>query len=198
MFFVSVGFSDSRVGKLFDLARIILEPEFARPAHITLRGPYKNRKDISPSILGKDVGKIGIGRPGTFFAENQSTVFLAVEILGVSDFWYKPDFPNGTPHLSIYDGRDRQFAWSVFNVLRRYKWGVVLNSTPMHILEKKKRLETEFLTDYANVSFALADVAGRVYSAEEIKQLTALDRIVLLDRICKQILFLSKPSAKFI
>lgn len=198
MFFVAVGFSDSRISRLFDLARIVLEPEFARPAHITLRGPYGKKKDVSPTVLGQDVGKITIGRPGTFFDDDQHTVYLSVDILGISDFWHKPSYPDGKPHLSIYDGKDRKFAWNVMNVLRRYQWGVSLNSTPMQVLEKKQRLETEYLTHYDNLAFTLKEVAGTVYSAEEIKRLEDIERIVLFDKICREILFLSRPSSRLI
>lgn len=198
MFFVAVGFSDSRISRLFDLARIVLEPEFARPAHITLRGPYKQKKDISEPVLGRDVGKITVGRPGTFFGDGQHTVFLNVDIFGVSDFWHKPSYPDGKPHLSIYDGQDRNFAWNVMSVLRRYEWGVSLNSTPMQVLEKKRRLETEFLTHYDNLAFTLKEIAGTVYSAEKIKHLPDMERILLLDKICREILFLSRPSSRLI
>lgn len=171
-----------------------MQPDYARSAHITLRGPYKNKKDINQSIIGKDVGKIVLRRPGTFFSGHQNTVFLGVEISGVSDFWYKPDFPEGVPHLSIYDGSDRRLGWAAMNTLRKYKWGLSLNSTPMQILEKKRQLETEFIVRYQELSSTLNMIAGRVFSAEEIKNLSDLDRVLLLDKICHEIHYLTHPS----
>lgn len=194
-YFVAVRFSDEKIARLFDFARLILQPEFARPSHITLRGPYKNKKNITPKIIGRDVGKITITRPGHFFNDGQNTVYLGVEILGVSDYWYKPDFPGGRPHLSIYDGRDRKLAWAAFNVLRRHKWGLQLNSKPMEILEAKTRLETEFILGYDQLSATLRLVTGEVYSAEQIKGLSALDRVIVLNQICDKIHSLTHPSS---
>ena len=195
MFFVAVGFSDEKIARLFDLARIVLQPEFARPAHITLRGPYKNRKDVAATVMGKDVGSITVTRPGSFLSDMQNTIYLGVTILGISDFWRKPDFPEGIPHLSIYDGEDRRFAWAVFNVLRKHKWGIRLNSTPMHILETKNRLETEYLMRYESLASTMQLVTGNVYSAEEIKGMSRLDRIILLNQICLKIHSLTHPSS---
>lgn len=187
MFFVSVRFSDEKVARLFDLARIIAQPDYARPIHITLRGPYAHKKDISPSIIGKDVGKILIRRPGYFFNGSQNTVYLGIDIFGISDFWRKPDYPDGEPHLSLYDGNSREFAWGVFRVIKKYPWKLSLNSTPMRVLESKQRLETEYLTEYESLSGTLNLAFGEVFSAEQIKKFSGLDRLVLLDRLCQKI-----------
>lgn len=187
MFFVAVSFSDSKISELFDLVRLLAEPDYARSAHITLRGPYSHKKDIGSSIFEKDVGKITIRKAGSFFNERQSTVFLGVEILGVSDFWYKPDFPEGTPHLSVYDGGDRKTAWVIFNTLQKFKWNLSLNSTPMHVLEKKRPLETEYLVQYEKVSRTLFDIAGRQIDATEMRNISLFERVSMLVKACDRI-----------
>lgn len=194
MYFVSVTFSDSKVSELFDLIRLLAEPDFARSAHITLRGPYTNKKDISDSIFKKDIGKITIRRPGNFFNDRQNTVFLGVEIFGVSDFWYKPDFPEGEPHLSVYDGNDRKTAWVIFSTLRKFKWNLSLNSTPLHILEKKRRLETEYLIQYEKVSRTLFEVAGRKITPMEMRNVGLFERVSMMVKACEKIHQLSPPS----
>jgi len=193
MFFVSVSFSDSKVSELFDLIRLLAEPDYARSAHITLRGPYAHKKDIGSSIFEKDVGKITVRKPGSFFNERQNTVFLAVEIIGVSDFWYKPHFPEGTPHLSVYDGKDRKTAWVIFNTLRKFKWNLSLNSTPMHVLEKKRPLETEYLVQYDKVSRTLFDVAGKQITPTEMRNISLFDRVSMMIKACEKIHALSSP-----
>jgi hypothetical protein len=194
MYFIAVRFSDEKIARLFDLARIILQPDFARPSHITLRGPYRNKSNISPAIIGKDVGKITIRRPGNFFSENQNTVFLGIDIFGIADFWFKPDYPDGTPHLTIYDGKNREFAWAVLSALKRYKWGMRLNSTPMRVLDLKNPLETEYLVEYEALQETFRLLGNTVPSAETIKSMSYLDRIVFLNRICSLIQELSRPS----
>jgi hypothetical protein len=191
MYFVAVRFSDEKIARLFDLARLILEPDFARPSHITLRGPYGSKSNISDSIIGKDVGRIIVKRPGHFFDEGQNTVFLGIEIIGIADFWYKPDFPNGTPHLTIYDGNDRQLAWVIFRTLCSSKWGLFLNSSPMHVLNSKRLMETDFLFQSGTYRDTFRLIGEPFPSAERLKSLSSLERIVLLSRICSAIHSLS-------
>lgn len=192
MFFVAVRFSDEKIARLFDLARLILQPDFARPSHITLRGPYQSKSNISDTIIGKDVGKISIRRPGHFFNEKQSTVFLDIGISGVADFWHKPDYPDGVPHLTIYDGKDRQFAWVVFRALSSHGWKLTLNSSPMHVLDAKRPVETDFIWQFERYrdSFRLLDEPFP--SAEQLKNMPDLHKIVLLNRICKKVHSLSR------
>ena len=187
MFFVAVTFSDTKIAELFDLLRLLAQPDFARSAHVTLRGPYANKKDISGGILSKDVGKIQLRKAGNFFSERQHTVYLGVEIVGVDDFWYKPDFPNGTPHLSIYDGKDRKEAWVIFNLLRKFPWDLSLNSSPMHVLEAKRPVETEFIFAYEKIARTLYEITEQQLSAVEVRQLSLFERVGLMVKTCERI-----------
>lgn len=196
MYFVSAHFSDSRVQELFDVARLVTEGDYARRAHITLRGPYKSKKDISKGILEKTPDKIIIRKAGHFFLNEQNTVFLWVEMLDLGDLWYKPDYPDGAPHLTIYNGSDRQFAWAVFRTLRRHKWNTSLNASRLSILEKKRTVEDDFLDSDRFPAKLLEEVAGRVVSAQEVRSMSALERLVFLDRICSMIEQLTHPFSR--
>lgn len=195
MFFVAASFSDKKVAELFDLARLVVEGDYARPAHITLRGPYKSKGDIHRGLLEKDVGVIHIRRPGHFFNGRQNTVFLGIEILGISEFWYKPDFPEGVPHLTIYDGSDRRFAWIVFNILRKHTWNLSLNSTRMSILEKKKTVEDSFLDIERFPAKLLRSVFARDILASDVRELPDLERAIALNKICSMVHIASRPSS---
>jgi len=195
MYFVAAQFSDSRIQELFNTARLIVEGDYARRAHITLRGPYKDKGDISKTIFEKDAGKITIRKPGTFFYGKQHTVHLSVEIMDLKELWYKPDFPNGAPHLTLYDGEDRKFAWAVFSTLRRHKWGMTLNSSRLSVLEKKRTVEDDFLDSVRFPAKLIEKIAGRPVAAEEIRRLSDLDRITMLDRTCNEIHRLTHPSS---
>lgn len=187
MYFVGVFFDDPVVDRLFDLARVIVDPEFARKAHITLRGPYKRKSDISSRWLETKIGTITLSRPATFFNEEQNTVYLRAEIPGIADFWYKPDYRQGVPHLSIYDGSDRALAWQILILLRNYPWNLELTPTVMRIIDSKQRIETKFILDYAAFDKALSSVSDRSYSIEALKQMHVGQRLQILDRICQKI-----------
>ncbi|MDF0603880.1 hypothetical protein P1J78_24505 [Psychromarinibacter sp. C21-152] len=186
-YFVGVFFEDERVDRLFDLTRVVLQPDFARKAHITLRGPYKHRKDINKSVLEKQMDPILLSKPSTFFNERQNTVFLRAEIAFISDFWRKPDYPDGTPHLTIYDGKDRSFAWQVLQVLRDFPWRFYVRPTKLRILSSKEPLETKYLKDFTNFNLALDEVSDRSYSMEAIRKMHTGQRIEILRRVCRNL-----------
>lgn len=192
MFFVAVRFSDEKIARLFDLARLILQPDFARPSHITLRGPYKSKSYVSDNIIGKDVGPLVVRKPGTFFGDGQNTVFLDIEISGIADFWHKPDYPDGVPHLTIYDGKDRNFAWVVFRALSSHRWNLTLNSSPMHVLDSKRPIETDLLLQFERYRDTFKILGETLPSAEHMKVMSPLDRIVLVNRMFAKIHVLAK------
>lgn len=187
MFFVAIRFSDEKIARLFDLARLILQPDFARPSHITLRGPYETKSNISDSIIGKDVGQIVVRKSGKFFIDSQNTVFLEIGISGVADFWYKPNYPDGVPHLTLYDGKDRQFAWVIFRTLSMHKWNLSLNSSPMHVLDSKRPLETDLLFQFEKYRDTFIILEETFPSAEQMKEMSSLQRIILVNRIFTKI-----------
>jgi hypothetical protein len=192
MFFIVVRFSDDKISRLFDLARIVAQPDFARPSHITLRGPYSRKENFTSSLIGRDVGKLAIRKPLSYFSEHQNTVYLAIDIIGIADFWYKPDYPDGEPHLTVYDGPDRKFAWLIFSILKRYRWRLSLNSSPMQLLESKQTLEAEILTQYDSIRSTFMLFSRDVPTALELRSMPELDRLILLDRICQKIHELAK------
>ena len=187
MFFLGVTFADVEARRLFDLARLLLEPEFARPSHITLRGPYKKRNDIGANLIGKQIEPFTISRPSNFFNERQNTVYLRAEIPFVADYWHKPDYPSGIPHISIYDGKDLTLAWQILMVLRQYPWNMEFKSSPMAIIDSKQRIETKFIRDFHDFDAALSLVSEKSYSIEAIKTLHIGQRLHLLENICERI-----------
>lgn len=194
MYFLAVRFSDEKIARLFDLARLILQPDFARSSHITLRGPYAN-KDSARTFSGRDVGQISVLRPSTFFSDVQHTVYLGIGIVGVADFWFKPNYPEGIPHLTIYDGKDRMLAWAALRSLKAFQWGMRLNSTPMKILDSKRPIEEEFLVGYSSLQSTFNLLGQGVPTTEQVKKMSDLDRVIMLNRICTLIHALTHPSS---
>ncbi|WP_298435968.1 hypothetical protein [uncultured Jannaschia sp.] len=201
MFFVAVGFSDLRVARMLDVMRIICEPDAARPSHVTLRGPYDAKKNVSNSLLEKDVGQMIVRGPRTFFSDayaprEQNTVYLGIEISGIGDYWHKPQYPDGTPHLTIYDGKSRKFAWIVLTTLRKHSWNFSVNSTPMRILEKKKGVEQAYLEDFENYRLALDQVFFKGVAFNQIRALSDIERAGALNKACHILHDLTRPFSK--
>lgn len=198
MFFVAVEFSDQKLARAFELLRIVLEPDAARRAHVTLRGPYEHKKNINKSVFNRDVGRMTVRPPKHFFSDItrkrvQNTVYLEIEILHIDEFWHKPDYPDGIPHLTIYDGPDRNFAWTVFNMLKRHQWRFAANSSPLKILERKQSVESAYLTELDEYKFLIDQAIGRKASMGDFRKMTSLERINAANTLCHIIHDISRP-----
>jgi hypothetical protein len=56
---------------------------------------------------------------GNFFNEFQNTVFLRCEADFLSEIWRKRDYAFN-PHITLYDGKDSNFARDLFNLVASY------------------------------------------------------------------------------
>lgn len=101
----------------YDVVRAISGRPPLKPAHLTVRGPY--RSPLSASEVAKWSGAMkhavleirGLGR---FSNPGEEVVFLSVDSPHLRDIWWKPDYPieeyGFNPHLSLYRGPDRRLA----------------------------------------------------------------------------------------
>lgn len=194
-FFFGVYPSDKRMSRLFDLARLIVQPDYARKAHITLRGPYEKRPSPRSKWRNFKPSNGMITRPAYFFNEFQSTVYLGVYFLELNDVSWKPDFKDSVPHMSIYDGSDRSFAWQIFNVLREYDWKFPIEFTPVLVLERKKEYDSSFFLELDDIDLAFSYISERSLNRDYIKSMHLGQRVFLLKRICDALQSLTHPSS---
>lgn len=124
--FYSVTVEDDEIQSILDAIKIIANPTTKSPAHITVKGPMRNR--ISKAKFDKynsytDNDLIHILQIGTFKTDDRFTVFMEVEKSeSIERLWFKPDFPEGTAHLTIYDGPKTTFSLWLFDKLNKFKW----------------------------------------------------------------------------
>jgi len=186
-YFFGINIKAQKIDLMFDFIRIILESDFARKNHITLRGPYNRKPKLNSKWLSQKIGPAILSKPDTFFFDDQNTVFLRCELVGIDDIWYKPDYPAGTPHLSIYDGPDRQFAWQVLMTLREFPWQMMLEMSDVKIIEKKSDFVTNFIFNQDDIDQALDEIGGTKYTVEQLKSMKVGQRILLLKKTCAKI-----------
>jgi len=198
MFFFGVTIENDQIARLFDLASMVLDPANTRATHITLRGPYDRKPRQDLNWRKANVGTATLSKPENFFEYGQSTVYLRCEIPFITDIWHKPDYPNGVPHLTIYDGGDRVFAWQIFQTLQRHEWKLELLLSKMKIIDTKEVLETNYIKNSESIDKSLSEVSSEQYSMENLKNLHQGQRIFLLDKICKRIHFITHPSSALI
>ncbi len=49
----------------------------------------------------------------------------------------KPHYPDAVPHLSVYDGDDRELAAAILREMRKFPWGLCVQCSPIEEIEKK-------------------------------------------------------------
>lgn len=104
------------VRSLLSLAVFALNPDEKWPAHVTVAGPFTNRPRAVARFEGK-VPAFCVGL-GNFFPQGLDTVYLNIGVRNLWKIWRKPDFVGDpVPHLSLYNGRNRDFAQRVFSAL---------------------------------------------------------------------------------
>lgn len=151
--FYGVYLESTAISTVLDIVRFLGEPDSIRFAHITLRGPYEsglNRnhlRHLNESVADRTILMLKADR---FLSNLQSTAVILVDLRSLSSLVHKPDFPDGTPHITIYDGKDRDFCTDVYSLAQEYNWENVLRVGDLQEITPKKRIDQEFLPFFTN------------------------------------------------
>lgn len=116
-FFIFLEITDPAISSLlWHMQWILSGTEPRLPAHITLRGPYRNgikSKDLDAYRENLQHDTLRIGGVGRFTNPDQEVVFLRVASPNLRKVSWKPNYPKKhgfNPHISLYRGRDAAFA----------------------------------------------------------------------------------------
>lgn len=119
-YFYGVKFEDQIVQGYFDLLCFLANPEKEERhyAHVTLRGPCSNPANgnepwmlSSPGLMKiKDVEKLNVG--------DKIALVFSVSIKNIQEYWFKPDYPEGVPHLTIYFGPSGYFLDKLEDIIK--------------------------------------------------------------------------------
>jgi len=114
---------EEMIRRYINAIKILSDSKQRTEAHITVRGPYKKRlsneliKNYSNVISGES---LIISDVQNFFAFNQNTVYFKCSHNdNLKKIWNKITYNSFTPHITLYDGGDRNFAIKLYNKLAR-------------------------------------------------------------------------------
>lgn len=118
--------ADSVVGPHLELLRNICEPHSGSRPHVTVR--YFEKLSVPPEHLSTRVSHIDVISPGSFGLEDEwrqsnRTVYLRCESDELLALEHKPHFPASFFHITLYDGRSTNFARSLLDLVKCFKWG---------------------------------------------------------------------------
>lgn len=185
--FYGVRLESNKLSTAFDVIRYLAEPDHLRFSHITLRGPYA-RALPEATLHELNHGRarhwrVRLDGPSSFFEGKQNTVIIRVHLLDLNDLVYKPDFEDGVPHLTLYDGRDRPFAAALLGLLFRFDFHEIVTVTALGRLHSKKPVAGDFGLLYQDFYQAYCAYIGAEPSEVYVRALSSAEKIAFIEKI---------------
>ena len=185
--------SNQNLRNLLNALKFIADENQRTEAHITVRGPYVkklSKKDLKKfsDIISNEI--LNITMVDNFFAFNQNTVFFNCdENENLKSIWKKITYNDFKPHITVYDGDDKEFAIKLFKKLssdfRPFKYRV----SALTWLEPKdndtlKLYYLKSISDYNNV---LKNVLKISKDNIDFKSLRSTKRLNKISKIAKKL-----------
>jgi hypothetical protein len=183
-YFYGVYLQSADISTTLDLIRFLGEPDSIRFSHITLRGPYKRR--LSKTWVTKKnhsemfEWKILLTAPDRFFGNGQNTVVIKADIGSLRKLFYKPTFPNGIPHLTLYDGPDRRFAAGLYQVLLFLDWQQEVAVSRLREIGRKEEVDQVFVQLFAAFDRLYREMVGDPKAMSVVRNMAPERRLDLI------------------
>ena len=180
--------------QILDAICYLADPTEKTRAHVTLRGPYAQRYGVSTAsraVEGSDVMVTGVD---AFLGPSQNTVFFSVLAPALEKVWHKPDYPNGRPHLTIYDGKSRTFAERLRLKLQEIEPKFWFRASPLEPLITTKGQGSLELRAAYNPEL-VGRLTGRIVPTDQVPELPAAERIELIAKLCSELSKNPKPES---
>lgn len=168
-----------------NLLRALANPHEKEPAHVTVRGPYRQRYRLPNQA--RDVSGSLVHVPGAdaFVGERQSTVILRCQAEQLRTLWRKPDYPGFTPHLTLSDGLPHAISEEILDIARTIPPFSFRVGELMPIFTKPKQTALGLLSAIDDA--LLAEIAGQKLHAEALLRMATRDRLVLLRSVVSRL-----------
>lgn len=189
-YFYGIHLQSSKLSTAFDVIRYISEPDSIRFSHITLRGPYAqpltsyNLRELNQHRSRS--WRVRLDGAGAFINKNQNTIMIKVDLLDLSDLFFKPDFSAGTPHLTLYDGTETSYARSLLRLLYRFDFHEMVEVSHLQRISSKKPISGSFVLLYNEFYNAFREFLDHEPSAEFVKNLSLDQKLKTIEHILKQ------------
>jgi hypothetical protein len=177
---------DNHLAMGLDLIRFFMEPDAVRSSHITLRGPYQKSHSLGfakqADLEQISDWSIALAEPDVFFSKKQNTVFIRVDLKQLKCLWKKPDYPDGIPHITLYDGADRETAKSLFEIVSRHRWDFMADVSQLRTIDQKWRLEAIALARQFVDSYSYF-LGSSLTQPSAVRDMELSERLLLVQKI---------------
>ena len=176
------------VGACLDAIRLLASPSAKRYSHLTVRGPYDTPMDkrqieeLNSMVRPNSIYVVGAGN---FFgdAQDQNTVFFKCEGDFLESVWDKTEY-GFEPHVTVYDGPDRELAESIFKVIDRHKYRVPCGADRLEEFEIGNGSNGK-LASQIKVEDLPKDLGLGKSFARDVFKMPIQQRLELIDSICR-------------
>jgi hypothetical protein len=182
-YFGIIDITDKNAQTFIDGIRLLSVSKIKHKAHVTLIGPKDNEEQIKKAFpnIRRNYQVVTINGTGNFFADGQNTVYLKCDLKDenarqIETMIDKPDYGNENPHITLYDGKDREYATQLFELTQRYpiKFQIIVNESNLTTLSSTQEYE-KFGTDFFD---HLSYYSGYQITEYDIENLSTENRLV--------------------
>jgi hypothetical protein len=175
-----------------DAIRFLCNPAEKQRAHLTVRGPYQKRIDVT-AISKKIVGDmVSINSVGNFFDSGQNTVFFHCTAPELRNVWNKPHYPFN-PHITLYDGGSKEFARALFGVISRYSYCLRFQAEELEPIQAIKGQESMSLAFAFNSKFVWRALGEKI-GPRVVADLSEARKLQLVERLCQHLSAMPSPG----
>jgi hypothetical protein len=176
-----------------DAIRFICNPTEKQRAHMTVRGPYQRRINVT-AISRRIIGDtISIDSVGNFFDSGQNTVFFHCSAPELKNVWSKPHYPFN-PHITLYDSTSREFARKLYAVMSKYSYTLRFQADELEAIESRKGQDSLSLALAFN-SKLVSRLGGERVTPSSIPTFSDEHKLTLVERLCEHLSAQSEKSA---
>lgn len=174
--------ADPKLQLWLNLVRFLANPEQKLIAHLTVRGPYRQRYALTSATAAIRGHCLQITGVDAFLNPGQATAILRCgpdETL--RRIWHKPDYPGFNPHISICDGLTEIVTKKILTVCEPIRPFRFVSTALLPIVTKPAQAELSLIR---SVDFGLlGQILGDVLDAEKVRQAEVSTRLAWLGKI---------------
>lgn len=177
---------DPRVHAWLNLLRFLANPHARFIAHLTVRGPYKQRyhmENAAAAIAGRPLTIAGVD---AFMQSGQTTALLrCADDIVLRQIWRKPDYPGFNPHITICDGLPDEYTKKVLAALEGVT-AFTFRATGLHPLVTKPAQADASLIRAINTPLVIPGSQEERLDVEQIQKADESLRLRWLKRVATE------------
>lgn len=183
MYIYAVKITEPNISSILNFIKYLCAPNSKTEVHLSLRGPYKKKLTTEAIQEYTEIIKgslIEVYDTGNFFSTKQNTVFYRCKGNQIRKVWYKKNY-GYNPHLTIYDGKDKDFAEELYKLLTKVNLNFTFTASELILYDSSKILGSMHLQSSIDKSI-ITKIIGQDWPELEVFEMPIASRLRLISR----------------